>query len=241
MCPKIGSTMCVSLRYIWYYWENSIQKLYCTSGWRSGLRRQTHELTLFVKVAFWSTYVGVGCNSTSDKMVFNTHIMLVYETIYMQVLNKSGSLTDVTCFPGKICPLRMWMIHPGKLVPLIKCLYKNSSLIYIPCVLYYDNVWSVGVHYFYVCPKIFSSMFVSLRHVCCYWENSIQKLYCTSGLPSGLRRENQELTLSVKGSFWPTYVGVGSNRSSDKMVFIPYKMFVYETIYICKSWTNEVF
>ena len=122
-------------------------------------------------------------------MVFNTHIMFVYETICMQVLNKSGFLTDITCSPGKICPLRIWMIHPGKLVPLIKCVYKNSSLIYIPCVLYYDNVWSVGVHYFYVCPKIFSSMFVSLRHVCCYCENSIHS--------SGIK---PEALSNIKGS-----------------------------------------
>ena len=101
-----ANVSCVGVHY-YYVGPKLCSTMYCTSGWLSGLRRQTHELTLFVKGEFWSTYAGVGCNATSGKMVFNTHIMFVYKTIYMQVLNKSGFLTDISCSPGKICPLRI--------------------------------------------------------------------------------------------------------------------------------------
>ena len=151
---------------------------------------------------------------------FVPYIMFVYETICIQLLNKWGFLTDITYFPGKIDSLRIWMIHPGKLVPLIKTYFYYSSLIYINCVLYYANVSPVGVHYFYVCPKFYITMFAHLRHVWCYCENSIQKLYCTSGWPSGLRRQTQELSLSVNGAIRSTYVGVGSNTTSDKLILI---------------------
>ena len=45
-----------------------------------------------------------------------------------------------------------------------------------------------------------------------------------SGCPSGLRRQTQvyELVLFIQGTraFWSTYVGVGSNPTPDKDVFI---------------------
>ena len=38
-----------------------------------------------------------------------------------------------------------------------------------------------------------------------------------SGWPSGLRRQTQEKPLSSNGAFWSTYVGVGSNPTSDRL------------------------
>ena len=50
-----------------FYFSIEIQSQVSMSGWPSGLRRQTQDLESFRDGVFWSTYVGVGSNPTSDK------------------------------------------------------------------------------------------------------------------------------------------------------------------------------
>ena len=64
------------------------------SGWPSGLRRQTQDLESFRDGVFWSTYVGVGSNPTSDNVFLTDYLilLLVYkpldnrETIHLQYI-----------------------------------------------------------------------------------------------------------------------------------------------------------
>ena len=102
VCPKIFSTMFVCLRHVWCYCENSIQKLYCPSGSRA---------KSFCKWSILVHVCGRGFESHFCQNGFIPYIMFVYKTIYIQVLNKSGFLTYVTCFTGKISPLTIWMIR----------------------------------------------------------------------------------------------------------------------------------
>lgn len=53
-----------------YSAQSTKYRMYCMSGWPSGLRRQTQETvsSFDLKGAFWSTNVGVGSNPTSDNV-----------------------------------------------------------------------------------------------------------------------------------------------------------------------------
>ena len=60
---------------------------YDMSDWPSGLRRQTQGLQPSYEVVewdFWSMYVGVGSNPTSDNFLYyiNVKIVIIYFTMY---------------------------------------------------------------------------------------------------------------------------------------------------------------